>query len=193
MKVLLFLAKGFEHMETGVFIDVLGWARVECGYDVQLETCGFQRQVNSTFNVPILVDKLIGEVNVEDYDALAIPGGFQSFGFQEEAFDGKFLNLIRAFDAAGKIIASVCVAALALGKSGVLNGRRGTTYHLKGGRRLEELRAMGVDVVRESVVVDKNIITSYCPETAVKVAFKLLEMLTSPAAAAQVREIMGYE
>lgn len=193
MKVLLFLAKGFEHMETGVFIDVLGWARVECGHDVQLETCGFRRQVNSTFNVPIVVDKLIDEINVDDYDALAIPGGFQSFGFQEEAFDEKFLNLVRAFDERGKIIASICVAALALGKSGVLKGRRGTTYHLKGGQRLEELRAFGVDVVKESVVVDRNIITSYCPETAVKVAFKLLEMLTSPAQAAQVKEIMGYE
>lgn len=192
MKVLLFLAKGFEHMESGVFIDVLGWARHECGCDLQLETAGFQRRVNSTFNVPVVVDKLIDEINVDDYAALAIPGGFQSFGFQEEAFDGKFLDLIRAFAAKDKIIASVCVAALALGKSGVLRGRRGTTYHLKGGWRLEELRAFGVNVVREPVVADGRIITSYCPETAVKVAFRLLEMLTSAEQAAKVRELMGY-
>lgn len=141
MKVLLFLAKGFEHMETGVFIDVLGWAREECGYDIHLETGGFQRQVNSTFNVPIMVDKLIDEINVDDYDALAIPGGFQEYGFREEAYDENFLNLVRAFNTKGKIIASICVAALALGKSGVLTGRRGTTYHLKGGVRLEELKS----------------------------------------------------
>lgn len=193
MNVLLFLAKGFEHMETGVFIDVLGWAREECGYDIHLETCGFQRQVRSTFNVPIVVDKLIDDIAVDDYDALAIPGGFKEYGFREEAFDEKFLNLIRAFDAKGKIIASVCVAALALGKSGVLTGRRGTTYHLEDGVRLKELECYGVNVVREPVVVDNNIITSYCPETAVKVAFHLLEMLTSSEQAAKVKELMGYE
>lgn len=27
MKILLFLAKGFETMEASVFIDVMGWAR----------------------------------------------------------------------------------------------------------------------------------------------------------------------
>ena len=171
MRVLLFLAKGFEHMETG----------------------GFRGQVNSTFNVPIVVDKLIDEINVEDYDALVIPGGFQEYGFQEEAFDEKFLNLIRAFNAKDRIIATVCVAALALGKSGVLVGRKGTTYHLKDGVRLQELASYGVEVVREPVVVDNNIITSYCPETAVKVAFRLLEMLTSPEQAANVKRIMGYE
>ena len=33
--------------------------------------------------------------------------------------------------------------------------------------------------MNEPVVVDGNIITSYCPETAPKVAFELLKMLTS--------------
>lgn len=192
MKVLLFLPKGFEHMETGVFIDVMGWARTRFGCDIRLETAGFAREVPSTFDVPIVVDKLIDELDVDDYDAMALPGGFWDFGFFEEAHDEKFLNLIRAFDAKGKIIASVCVAALALGKSGILKGRRATTYHLGGGKRQEELRGYGADVVNESVVVDRNVITSYCPETAVWVAFKLLEMLTSPEKTAEVKAAMGY-
>lgn len=29
MKVLLFLAKGFETMEASVFVDIMGWAGVE--------------------------------------------------------------------------------------------------------------------------------------------------------------------
>lgn len=40
-------------------------------------TCGFTRTVHSTFGIPVLVDKIIDEVNVGDYDALAIPGGFE--------------------------------------------------------------------------------------------------------------------
>ena len=82
MKTLLFLAKGFETMEFSVFIDVLGWARNDYGCDVTVTTCGFHKQVMSTFGVPVIVDALIDEIDPDDYDALAIPGGFEEFGRQ---------------------------------------------------------------------------------------------------------------
>lgn len=44
-------------------------------------TCGFTKKVTSTFDITIVVDKVISEVNVDDDDALAIPGGFEEFGF----------------------------------------------------------------------------------------------------------------
>ena len=192
MKTLLYLAKGFETMEFSVFVDILGWARNDFGYDVPVVTCGFQRQVISTFNIPVIVDKTIDEINVDDYDALAIPGGFEEFGFYEEAYNERFLELIREFDKKGKIIASVCVAALPLGKSGVLKGRKATTYHLGDGSRQKQLKAFGVDVINEPVVLDKNIITSYCPETAPAVAFKLLEKLLSTEKMEIVKHAMGF-
>ncbi len=192
MKTLLFLAKGFETMEFSAFVDVLGWARESFGYDTELITCGFQKQVISTFGIPVTVDTLIDEINIDDFDALAIPGGFESYGFYEEAYDEKFLDLIREFNTKGKIIATICVAALPVGKSGVLENRNATTYHLNGGQRQNQLREFGVKVVNEPVVVDENIITSYCPETAPKVAFKLLEMLTSAEEMNVVRTAMGY-
>lgn len=192
MKTLLFLAKGFETMEFSVFVDVLGWARNDYGYDTPVTTCGFQKQVISTFNIPLIVDKLIAEIRVEDYDALAIPGGFEEFGFYEEAFDERFLDLIREFEAQGKIIATICVAALALGKSGVLKNRKATTYHLKNGYRQKQLQDFGVEVINQRIVIDKNIITSYCPETAADVAFALLERLTSREKMQIVRTAMGF-
>jgi len=192
MKVLLFLAKGFETMEFSPFVDVMGWARNDYGMDVHVSTGGFQKQVVSTFGIPVLVDKTINEIRVDDYDALAIPGGFEEFGFYEEAYDERFLNLIRQFDARGKIIASVCVGALPIAKSGVLKNRRATTYHLDNGKRQGQLTEFGVHVVGEPIVTDGNIITSYCPETAPGVAFKLLEMLVSKAKADIVRAAMGF-
>ena len=42
-------------------------------------------------------------------------------------------------------------------------------------------------MVNERIVVDKNVISSYCPETAPDVAFKLLEMLTSLEEALKVK------
>lgn len=192
MKTLLFLAKGFETMEFSVFVDIMGWARDDYRYDTQIITCGFQKQVTSTFNIPVIVDKLIDEIIVDDYDALAIPGGFEEYGFYEEVYSDRFLNLIREFDSKGKIIATICVAALPLGKSGVLNNRKATTYHVKDGYRQNQLREFGVEVVNEPIVVDDNIITSYCPETASGVAFKLLEMLTSKEQTETVKYAMGY-
>jgi protein deglycase len=192
MKTLLFVLKGFETMEFSAFVDVMGWARNDYGYDVPVVTCGFQKEVISTFNIPVLVDKTIDEINVDDYDALAIPGGFEEFGFYEEAYDERFLNFIREFDKHGKIIATICVAALPVGKSGVLMGRKATTYHLRGAYRQKQLKEFDVDVINEPIVVDKNVITSYCPETASGVAFKLLEKLTSTEKMKIVKQAMGF-
>ncbi|AQR94787.1 DJ-1/PfpI family protein [Clostridium saccharoperbutylacetonicum] len=192
MKTLIFLAKGFETMEFSVFVDVMGWARNDYGYDVSVVTCGFQKQVISTFNIPVMVDKTIDEINVDEYDALAIPGGFEEFGFYEEAYNERFLNLIREFDSKGKIIATICVGALPVGKSGILKNRKATTYHLRDAYRQKQLKEFDVNVVNEPIVVDKNIITSYCPETASGVAFRLLEMLTSEEQMKIVKAAMGF-
>lgn len=192
MKILLLCAKAFETMEFSVFIDVMGWARDDFGCDITVETCGFQKTVLSTFGVPVTMDTLIDQISTEEYDALAIPGGFQEYGFYDEAYHEKTLALIREFDRAGKPIATVCVAAFALAKSGILKGRKATTYHLRQGYKQKELAAFGVDVVNESIVTDRNVITSYCPQTAAEVAFKLLEMLTSKEKMLAVKEAMGY-
>lgn len=192
-KVLVFLAKAFETMEFCVFIDILGWARVDYGHNLLVDTCGFTEKVISTFNIPVMVDKTIGEINVDEYDALAIPGGFEEFGFYEEAYNERFLELIKEFDAKGKIIATVCTGALPLGKSGVLKNRKATTYHLNNGYRQKELKEFGVNVVNERIVVDGNIITSYCPETAPSVAFELLKMLTSEEDMSVIKKAMGFE
>lgn len=192
MKILLFCAKGFETMEFSVFIDVFGWARNDYGYDIQVDTCGFCEKVYSTFEVPILVDKIIDEIKVDEYDALAIPGGFEEFGFYEEAYDERLLQLIRKFDEKKKIIATICVAALPLGKSGILAGRRATTYHLRDAYRQKQLAEFGVTVVNERIVVDDNVITSYCPETAPDVAFELLKKLVGTEKMQIVKKAMGY-
>ena len=192
MKILVFCAKGFVTIEFSAFIDVMGWARNDFHCPVEVDTCGFTKTVNSTFNVPVLMDKTINEIVVHDYDALAIPGGFEEFGFYEEAYDERFLNLIREFNDQGKPIASVCVAALAIGKSGVLKNRKATTYHLNNGHRQKQLAEFGVNVANERVVVDNNIITSYCPETAPDVAFELLEKLCGNDKMLIVKRAMGY-
>ena len=192
MKVLLFLAKGFETMEASAFIDVMGWAGDSFHNDVKVITCGFNKTVVSTFGAPVTVDILLKDVNVKDYDALAIPGGFEEYGFYGEAFSDKVSDIIRQFNAQNKMIASVCVGALVLAHSGILAGRRATTYHLNGGKRQKQLAEYGVEVVNEPVVKTDNILTSYCPQTAPEVAFILLGELIGKDKMLVVKKAMGF-
>ena len=193
MKILLFCNKGFETMEFSPFVDILGWARNDYSLDVEVVTCGFTKIVRSTFGIPVTVDRTFEEVDVDEYEALAIPGGFEEYGFYEEAYDERFLGLIREFDRRHKTIASICVGALPIGKSGVLQNRKATTYHLKNGYRQKQLAEFGVQVMADQrIVVDDNIITSFCPETAADVGFALLARLVGEEKAGVVRRAMGY-
>ncbi len=191
-RVLLLLADGFEMLEASAFIDVIGWNLVDGDGTTELFTCGMQKEVKSSFNQKVIVDFLIGDVDPDAFEALAIPGGFEEYDFYKDAYDERFLDLIRRFKARDKLIASICVAALPIGRSGVLAGRQGTTYN-KNIVRQETLKGYGVKVINEPIVDDGNIITSWNPSTAVNVAFILLEKLTSTANANYIRDIMGFD
>lgn len=122
------------------------------------------------------------EVSADEYDALAIPGGFEEFGFYEEAYNEQLLELIRLFDSQKKWIATVCVGALPVGKSGVF----------RGAHKQKVLQGFGATIVNSPIVVDDNIITSYCPQTSYGVALLLLEKLTSHKEMVLVKDAMGF-
>jgi 4-methyl-5(b-hydroxyethyl)-thiazole monophosphate biosynthesis len=190
-KVLLLLADGFETFEASVFIDVIGWNLVEGDKSTELFTCGLKKEIKSSFNQRFIVDYLISDIDINSFEALAIPGGFEVYGFYNDAYDDKFLDLIRGFKANNKIIASICVGALPLGKSGVLKDKKGTTYNRA--IRREALQGFGVNVINQPIVIDDNIITSWNPSTAVDVALLLLEYLTTKNNADKVRELLGFD
>ena len=135
---------------------------------------------------------MISELDLDSFDALAIPGGFEKAGFYEDAYSAELLEIIRVFDRADKPVSSVCVGALPVAKSGVLAGRNATTYHLLEGKRRQQLAEMGASVLDAPIVRDRNITTSTSPATAIEVAFDLLERLTSRDNADHIREMMGF-
>ena len=190
--ILLLLANGFEIYEASAFIDVLGWNLLDGDKSTKVVSCGIRKELISTFNQKVITDIIIDDVCIQDFDAIAIPGGFDEYGFYNDAYDERFLELIRAFDRSKKIIASICVGALPVGKSGILKGRNGTTYNKKNGIRQKKLTEFGVNVINQPIVIDDNIITSWNPSTAMDVAFTLLEMLTSNEQCNYIKEIMGF-
>jgi len=192
-KVLLFLAQGFEAYEASAFTDVFGWSREAGTQPVDLVTTALRPKLQCYWNLIVEPELLFEQVKVEDFDALAIPGGAGDAGFYDDAYDERFLDLIRAFDSQAKPIASICVAALPVAKSGVLKNRKATTWDLNDGARRQQLAEFGAEVQDRSLVVDHNIITSTGPATALDVAFMLLEMLTDYENVQEIRYNMRFE
>lgn len=191
-KVLLFLSQGFEAYEASAFTDVVGWSR-EVGFEtVDLITTGLRPELTCYWNLIVKPELLFDKIKADEFDALAIPGGAASAGFFEDAYDERFLNLIKEFDRHSKVIASICVAALPVGKSGVLKNRKATTWDLNEGKRRKELADFGAIVQDEQIVVDNNIITSTGPATSLDVAFKLVEMLTSIENVKEIKRNMRF-
>ena len=192
-KAMLLLAKGFEAYEAAVFTDVFGWNNDEVGdYPVELVTVGLRDKIKCTWNFTVIPEKLLEEIDLNEFDALAIPGGFEEAGFYEDAYSEEFLNVIRAFNENKKAIASVCVGAMPVGKSGVLKGRNGITYHQGDGKRTRQLSEFGVNLTEELMAVDNNIVTCSGPGNAMSVALKFLEMLTTKENAKTVKGLMGF-
>lgn len=191
-RVLLFLPNGFEVFEAAAFIDVLGWADTHGTTRIELVTCALHSEVQHAFKSKILPDLHLKDVNIETFDALAVPGGFESAGYYDDAYSEEFLDIIREFKADGKPIVSICVGALPLGRSGILTGACATTYSLSGEKRKKQLIEMGVQFLNKALVREGNVITSCSPATAIEVAFTLLEILTSQENADSIRKLMGF-
>ena len=191
-KVLILLADGFELYEASALIDVLGWANLFGSEPVEVETAGLKERLRCTFGFDVIPDSALSHVDLMSFDALAIPGGFERAGFYRDAYSPDFMEVIRKFEEAGKPISAICVAALPVAKSGVLKGRNATTYHLLEGIRKKELGSFGANVLDDHIVRDKNITTSSSPSTAIKVAFDLLERITSKENADHVSMLMGF-
>ena len=172
-KILLLLSNGFEAYEAAVFTDIIGFSR-NGGFEVDIESVGLHEKLACAFGFSVLPNRLLQDIAVDDYAALAIPGGNSASRFYEDASTEDFLDIIRKFDHEQKPIAAICTGSIPIARAGVLAGRHGTTFP---GKRQMEMASHKVIVLAQHIVIDHNIITSSSPKTGIQVTFKLLEML----------------
>jgi len=104
------------------------------------------------------VDRLVGDVSVEDYDALLLPGG--TVNPDKLRMDGDAVAFVRDFVRSGKPVASICHGPWSLVEADVVRGRRLTSWP----SLRTDLRNAGAEVVDEQVVTDGNITTSRSPD-----------------------------
>ena len=165
MRILVPLADGFEEIEAICVIDILRRAEIE------VVTAGLKDGLaEGSHKVEVLPDTTLEKIDYRDFDGLVLPGG--SPGFINLGNDERILNMAREMDRAGKCVAAICAAPSVLIKAGVLQGRKATVSP-SGKAQV----AACADFMEDRVVVDKNLITSRAPGTALEFALKLVEVL----------------
>jgi len=178
MKVFMPVADGFEDIEAMTVVDVLRRA------GITIDIVGVPGTfIRSRSGVRITVDKRLQEVNVDEYDGVIIPGGNE--GVKNLSRSISLLNMIKKMNAQGKLVGAICAAPLILAKIGVLDDKRATIYP-----GLERELTYPRD---GPVVVDKNVITSQGPGTAMDFALKLVEVLAGKGEIQKLKEKLIYK
>lgn len=104
------------------------------------------------------VDQVVGDVKVDDFDALVLPGGVANPDALRT--DESAVGFVRDFVASGKTVAAICHAPWTLIEADVLKGRTLTSWpSLK-----TDITNAGGSWVDERNVVDGNLITSRNPD-----------------------------
>ena len=70
---------------------------------------------------------------------------------------------------------------------------KGTTYNMNNSKRPSQLKEYGVEYINQPIVIDDRIITSWNPSTAIDVALKLLELLTTKEDSDCIKSKMGFK
>lgn len=195
--ILVFLANGVEILETSPFIDVFGWNLVvgDKKKPIKLETASFGKDIRCTWNLGLKteIDLTETKIDVDKYDALIIPGGFGMAGFFKDGKNPVIQDIIRKFYEKNKIIVGICTGAILLGEASILQNKKATTYFLDNERYFKQLKNFGAIPIKETIVRDENIFTTANPESALRMAFILLEILTDKKNCNLVKENMGYK
>jgi protease I len=106
----------------------------------------------------VAVDRTVEEVSPDDYDAVLIPGGVGNP--DQLRGDENVVSFVREFHGAGKPMAVICHGPWVLVESGVVRGKRVTSWPT-----LEtDIRNAGGDWVDDEVVVDGSLVTSRKPD-----------------------------
>lgn len=150
-KVMILIANIFDEQEL-----IYPYHRLKEDFEVHVvggeKDTAYESKVGFKFKSTHKAD----EVNVDDYEALVIPGGYSPDHMRRvEAM----VDIVREFDKQKKPIAAICHAGWMLASALDLRGKKLTSYFsIK-----DDLINAGADWVDEEVVVDGNLITSRNP------------------------------
>jgi len=117
----------------------------------------------------IAVDRRLEDAKPEQYDALMLPGGVMNP--DKLRINARAIEFIKHFVDTGKPIAAICHGLWPLIETGIVRGRKVTSWpSLK-----TDLRNAGADWVDQEVVVDNGLVTSRKPDDIPAFNRKMIE------------------
>lgn len=121
------------------------------------------------WSIELPVDVNLSDANMDDYDALMIPGGVINPDMMRVNED--YVNFAKDFMESGKPVAAICHGPQLLIETGLLEGRKMTSYpSIK-----TDIKNAGAKWMNKEVVVDNGLITSRSPKDLDAFNKKLLQ------------------
>ncbi|BCX78967.1 DJ-1 family glyoxalase III [Campylobacter sp. 19-13652] len=175
MKVAVILAEGFEEIEAISCVDVLRRAGIE------VSVAGLaSAEVSGAHGVRVVADTTLGELRAEDLSAVVLPGGLP--GAEHLANSSALKSLLVKMKNAGKIVAAICAAPMALEAAGVLS----ESFVCYPGFE-ENVRASASGYVPNcDVLVSNGVITGKGPALSMKFALEIVCALKGDECAREV-------
>ena len=167
-KVAILTETGFEEVE----LTSPKQALEEAGAEVQIISP--QKETvkawdHDHWSIELKVDKHIDDAQVDDYDALMLPGGV--LNPDKLRTNKNAVNFAKDFIDSGKPVAAICHGPQTLIETGLLDGRTLTSYpSIK-----TDLENAGADWVDHEVVVDNGLVTSRSPKDLPAFNRKMIE------------------
>lgn len=183
MKVIVFLAPGFEEVEALTVVDYL---RRISSLNVEMISIAEGLMVTGSHQIEVRADRHIDELSdLDSYEAVVIPGGMP--GAANLRDDPRVIGVVRAMEAAEKIVAAICAGPIVLAQAGIITGKKVTSYP-----GFED--AFPDSSYQQAAVVrDGRIITSRGPGKAVDFALELVTVLAGAEAAETLRKNILYD
>lgn len=181
MKVLVFLADGFEEAEALCPVDVLKRAGIE------VVIAGVQSlAVKSSHGVTVQADVTVDDLDRnERWDAVFCPGGMPGAVNLSQSWS---VNEILVRSAQNAIVAAICASpAVVLAPLGLLDGKEATCFPGC------ESYAPTISFSSRGVVQDGNILTGKSAGWAFDLGLKLVEMLEGKEESDKVRNAIYYK
>ncbi|NLV88770.1 MAG: DJ-1/PfpI family protein [Tissierellia bacterium] len=181
MKVIVFLAEGFEEVEALTTVDYLR----RKGIVVDTVSITSDKEVKGAHQVTVLADKIIDEItDLDSYDGVIIPGGIP--GATNLRDHSRVVEIVKTLYDKGKLAAAICAGPIVLERAGIIKGKKVTSYpgfegDLKDGIYEEE-----------RVVVDGNMITARGPAIAVDFAIEIIKYLLGAEKAEELKKDILY-
>ncbi len=179
-KVGVFFGTGYEEIEGLTTVDLL--RRV--GVETETVSVMAVRTVTGSHGLPVVMDKMIEEVNFDELDMIVLPGGMPGTR-QLEACE-LLMEQVDKFVAEGKAVCAICAAPSILGHRGHLQGKKAIAYP-----GFED-QLTGAEIVYEPAVRDGNIITGRGMGASIDFALEIVAYMTDEETASALGEKIVY-